>query len=52
MEQIKTVKNRWNRKIYQVVEVKDSEVILEREDGTQFTITKSEYFFNYVEKSS
>ena len=50
MEQIKTVKNRWNRKIYRVVDDKDSYVTLEREDGSQFTIAKAEYFFSYSEK--
>lgn len=48
---MKTVKNRWNKKTYKVLMVEDNSVVLEREDGTQFTITKSEYFFNYVEKS-
>lgn len=52
MEQIKTVKNRWNRKIYRVVEINDNKVTLEREDKTQFTIVKAEYFLNYIEKSS
>ena len=52
MEQIKTVKNRWNRKIYRVVEINDNKVTLERPDGTQFTIVKAEYFLNYTEKSS
>ncbi len=50
MKQIRTVKNRWNRKIYQVVEVKDDKVVLQREDGSQFEIAKSEYFFSYSEK--
>ena len=49
---MKTVKNRWNRKIYQVVEMNDSNVTLERADGSQFTISKKEYFSNYIEKSS
>ena len=52
MEQIKTVKNRWNRKIYRVVEINDNKVTLERSDGTQFTIAKAEYFLNYIEKSA
>ena len=52
MEQIKIAKNRWNRKIYQVVEVKEDKVILKREDGSQFEIAKSEYFFSYSEKSA
>ena len=52
MEQIKTVKNRWNRKMYRVIEVKDGKVTLERSDGTQFILAKSEYNFNYSEKSA
>ena len=51
MEQIKTVKNRWNKKTYNVIEITDKEVSLEREDGSKFTIAKSEYFFSYCEKS-
>ena len=47
MEQIKIAKNRWNRKIYQVVEIKDEKVTLERSDGTQFTVAKADYNFNY-----
>jgi hypothetical protein len=38
--------------MYRVVEVKDGKVTLEREDKTQFTIAKAEYFLNYTEKSS
>ncbi len=46
------VRNKWNRKLYRVVEVKDGKVTLERENKTQFTIVKAEYFLNYTEKSS
>lgn len=46
------VRNKWNKKTYRVVEVKDGKVTLEREDKTQFTIVKAEYFLNYIEKSS
>lgn len=44
------VLNKWNHKEYKVLEVTDKTVTLERKDGTRFTIQKSEYFFNYVEK--
>lgn len=44
------VLNKWNKKIYKVIEVTDKEVSLEREDGSKFTIAKSEYFFSYLEK--
>ena len=45
------VRNKWNKKIYKVIEVKDGKVTLERKDGTQFTIAKAEYFFNYSENN-
>ena len=48
-------KNKWNSRIYNVIEIKDNEVTLERTEdycekkkGT-FTISKSEYFFSYFE---
>ena len=47
-----TVKNKWNNKFYTLVEVTDHSVTLAREDGTQFTIAKSEYFFSYSEKNN
>jgi len=46
------VRNKWNKKTYKVIEVKDGKVTLERSDGTQFIIAKAEYFLNYTEKSS
>ena len=46
------VRNKWNKKTYKVIEVKDGKVTLEREDKTQFTIAKAEYFANYIEKSA
>lgn len=48
---MKTVKNKWNGSTYKVLDSTDNTVTLEREDGTQFTINKKEYFFNYFEKS-
>ena len=44
------VKNKWNGHFYIVKKMTDKEVTLEREDGTELTINKSEYFFNYSEK--
>ena len=44
------VLNSWNRKWYTVLEITDKNVTLQREDGSQFTIQKSEYFFSYSEK--
>ena len=46
------VRNKWNKKTYKVIEIKDGKVTLEREDKTQFTIVKAEYYANYSEKSS
>ena len=53
------VKNKWNNGMYEVVSQTDKEVTLKRmEDrynrkkGEVFTIAKSEYYFNYSEKTS
>lgn len=46
------VLNKWNKKTYKVIEIKDGKVTLERSDGSRFTIVKAEYFFNYIEKSA
>lgn len=42
------VLNKWNRNWYEVTEVTDSSVTLKRKDGSQFTIAKKEYLYNYV----
>jgi len=42
-----TAFNKWNKKKYKVIEMKDSEIILEREDGTTFEISRKEFLFNY-----
>ena len=44
------VRNRWNNKKYLVLEITDKNVTLQREDGSQFTVQKSEYSFSYSEK--
>ena len=46
------VRNKCNGKMYEVLEITDKNVTLQREDGSQFIIQKSEYFFSYSEKSS
>lgn len=46
------VRNKWNKKTYKVIEIKDGKVTLERPDGSQFTIAKAEYFLNYVENNA
>ena len=42
------VLNRWNRKWYTVLKVTDKEAALRREDGSEFTIAKSELYANYA----
>ena len=42
------VLNRWNRKWYTVQKVTDKEVTLQREDGSEITIAKSELYANYA----
>lgn len=42
------VLNRWNRKLYTVLEVKGRSVTLQREDKSTFTIDKKELFANYA----
>lgn len=44
------VLNKWNKKNYTLVEVKEKTVVLKRADGSVFEIQKSEYYFSYVEK--
>lgn len=44
------VRNKWNNKKYLVLKITDKNVTLRREDGSQFTVQKSEYFFSYSEK--
>ena len=45
------VRNKWNKKPYKVLEIKDGKVTLEREDKTQFTIDEREYVKNYVKSA-
>lgn len=46
------VLNKWNGRTYKVLEITDNQVTLERNDKSTFSIAKSEYFFNYFEKTS
>jgi 3-hydroxy-3-methylglutaryl CoA synthase len=41
------VKNNWNNKIYEVLEINKKGVVLKREDNTTFTLNVSDYVFNY-----
>lgn len=46
-----TVKNKHNKKTYTVIKSDEKTVTLKREDGSEFTIQKSEFnFFYSVEK--
>lgn len=46
-----TAKNKWNNKIYKIVEIAEKTVKLQRESGEVFEISKSDFLFNYrVEK--
>lgn len=45
-----TVKNKWNGKMYKVIDMTDDIITLEREDGSRFSIPKKEYYFNYSER--
>lgn len=43
------VRNKWNKKIYKVISESEGKVMLEREDGSQFEISESEFNFSYME---
>ena len=42
------VRNKWNRKTYEVMSIENGKVILRRSDKTVFTIAEKEYLANYV----
>ena len=44
----KTLRNKWTGRKYILIDISDDEVTIERDDGSLFTITISEYKFNYV----
>lgn len=44
---MKEVKNKWTGNVYTVLNMTDKEVTLRRSDGSEFTIAKCEYYFNY-----
>ena len=51
-EQKLLVRNKWNKKTYEVLEIKDRTVTLKRPDGTVFTIAEKEYLTNYVKNNA
>lgn len=46
------VRNKWNRKLYEVMAIENGKVILRRTDGTVFTIAEKEYVINYVKEKA
>ena len=44
---MKEVTNKWTGNVYTVLGMTDKEVTLRRSDGSEFTIAKCEYYFNY-----
>ena len=49
---MKTVKNKWNGGMYEIVKEAGNEIELRRcSDGTVFKIAKSEYTFSYKPSS-
>jgi hypothetical protein len=46
------VLNKWNGRVYKVLEQNDNTVTLERDDGSQLTIEAKEFRFNYKEQKS
>ena len=45
------VLNKWNGRVYRVLEITGNQVTLERDDESTFSISKSEFNFNYFEKT-
>ena len=43
------IRNKWNGKLYTLIQDKGSSVILQRSDGSEFEISKSEFKANYME---
>lgn len=42
-----TARNKWNGKLYTVFSMSVTAVELQRSDGSEFEIQKSEFYFNY-----
>lgn len=47
-----TVRNKWNKKTYEVLEIENGKVTLKREDGSVFTIVQKEYVANYIKNNA
>jgi hypothetical protein len=46
------VRNKWNKRLYKIVSTSASEVTLQRDDGSQFTISNTDFYFNYVKENA
>lgn len=46
------VRNKWNKKTYEVLEIKNGKVTLKRTDGSTFTIAEKEYLANYIKNNA
>lgn len=46
---MKKALNKWNGRVYKVLEQRDGMVTLQRDDGSQLTIEAKEFRFNYTE---
>ena len=46
------VRNKWNKKSYEVIAIENGRVTLKREDGSEFTIAEKEYISNYVKNNA
>lgn len=44
------VRNKWNKKTYEVLKIENGKVTLKREDGSVFTIVQKEYITNYIKE--
>lgn len=46
------VRNKWNKKTYEVIEIEKGIVTLKRADGSVFRIYEKEYLANYVKENA
>lgn len=46
------VRNKWNKKTYEVLKIENGKVTLKRKDGSVFTIAEKEYLANYVKEKA
>jgi hypothetical protein len=46
------VRNKWNKKTYEVLKIENGKVTLKREDGSVFTIAQKEYIVDYIQNNA